>query len=248
MTGRKNVATAVSLAIVIVFCCAGLVGSAAADEPIAESAELSRSAFSILLGVIKEWLPVVGGLVVAAAGGFLTWRNAQIFRAKAPHIVVEHQVSHRSIGSQYVHIFVTAVLHNRSRVHIELLDGFASIQQIKPISDAGVEQLYRQVFVEKEHDNLQWPDLDSLRHRWDKDGLLVEPGETETEIFDFVVQRGVTSVAVSTYFYNSRTMGKIPDGTELVEIRRRKKRFRRWLTEKGPIGWGRTTVYDIIPG
>ena len=131
-------------------------------------------------------------------------------------------------------------------MHVEFLDGFSKIQQIKPISDGDIEFLYAQVFVDKEFANLQWTDLDVLRHRWGRDGLLVEPGETETEIFDFVVRKEIKSVALTTYFYNARVVGKIPNKTELNEAKRRNRRFRRWLREKGPLGWGRTSVYDIV--
>ena len=145
-----------------------------------------------------------------------------------------------------MHIFVTALLHNSSRVHIEFLDGFASIQQVKPISDDDVESLYEKMFIQEEFANLQWISLDMLRHHWNKDGLLVEPGEMETETFDFVVQKGVESVAITTYFYNSRVVGKIPDEIELGAVARRRKRFRRWRRVGGPLGWGRTTVYDMV--
>ena len=48
--------------------------------------------------------------------------------------------------------------------------------------------------------HLQWPLLDVLRHSWNRDGLLVEPGEIETETFDFIVQKDVESVAVKDLF------------------------------------------------
>ena len=199
--------------------------------------------------LVNEWLTIIGALATTAVvvgGAIFAWRNSQIFRAKAPHVVISHEISHRPVGSQYVHIFVTAVLHNSSRVHIEFLDGFASIQQVRPISDADVELLHAQVFVDHEVTNLQWADLALIRHQWDRDGLLVEPGEIDTETFDFVVRRDVESVAVTTYFYNARVVGKIPDETDLAIVKRRKKLFCRWLTARGPLGWGRTSVYDIV--
>lgn len=215
----------------------------------AGSSEQVGSASSAFTAVIREWVAIVGGLAAVlamVAGGVLAWRNSQIFRARSPHIITKHEISHRVIGTNYVHIFVTAILQNSSRVHVEFLDGFAIIQQVRPISDEDVEVLYEQVFVDQEFANVQWPDLGTLRHRWNRDGLLVEPGEIETENFDFIVQRGVESVAVTTYFYNSRVVGKIPDDTELDAVKRRKRRFRRWLDERGPAGWGRTSVYDIF--
>ena len=224
-------------------------GPAAAQGPGSDAAGSPASAFDVVTEAVKDWLAIVGAavsIVVVIGGGILARRNAQIFRARSPHVVLSHEISHRFVGDSYVHIFVTAVMHNTSRVHIEFLDGFGSIQQVKPISDDDVEYLYQQVFVDQDFGNLQWTPLDTLRLHWPKDGLLVEPGETETEIFDFVVQREMRSVAITTYFYNSRVVGKIPDAIKLDAVTRRKKRLLRWRRESGPLGWGRTSVYDIV--
>ena len=225
------------------------VEPAGAQGPDLDADGSRESTFDVFTGLVKDWLAIVGAalsIVVLIGGGVLARRNAQIFRARSPHVVISHEISHRFVGDSYVHIFVTAVMHNTSRVHIEFLDGFGSIQQVKPVSDDDVEHLYEQVFVDQDFGNLQWAPLDTLRLHWPKDGLLVEPGETETEIFDFVVQRDVRSVAITTYFYNSRVVGKIPDDVKLDAVTRRKKRTLRWRRESGPLGWGRTSVYDIV--
>ena len=198
---------------------------------------------------VNEWLAIIGALATTAAvvgGGLFAWRNTQIFRAKAPHVVITHEISHRPVGTQYVHIFVTAVLHNSSRVHIEFLDGFVALRQVSPVADGDIERLYQQVFVAQEQGRFQWFDLDLLRHHWDQDSLLVEPGETETEIFDLVVRRDVESVAITTYFYNSRVVVQVQDNGELSEVRRRRRKLCPWRRVRGPLGWGRTTVYDIL--
>ena len=198
---------------------------------------------------VNEWLAIIGALATTAAvvgGGLFAWRNTQIFRAKAPHVVITHEISYRPVGSQYIHIFVTAVLHNSSRVHIEFLDGFVALRQVSPVADGDIERLYQQVFVAQEQGRFQWFDLDLLRHHWGQDSLLVEPGETETEIFDLVVRRDVESVAITTYFYNSRVVVQVQDNGELSEVRRRRRKLCPWRRVRGPLGWGRTTVYDIL--
>ncbi len=203
----------------------------------------------VIAEFVNEWLAIVGALATTAAvigGAIFAWRNTQIFRAKAPHVIITHEISHRLVGTQYVHIFVTAVLHNSSRVHIEFLDGFVALRQVSPVSDGDIERLYQQVFVAQEHGRFQWFDLDILRHHWDQDSLLVEPGETETEIFDLVVGREVESVAITTYFYNSRVVDQVHvDGGSSV-VRRRRSKLCPWRRVRGPLGWGRTTVYDIL--
>ena len=246
---RRAAAIALTPALVAMFFVFATAELAMAQEPASGSSTSNPSTLDVITDAVKDWLAIVGAvvsIVVVIGGGILARRNAQIFRARSPHIILSHEISHRFVGDSYVHIFVTAVMHNTSRVHIEFLDGFGSIQQVKPVSDDDVEYLYQQVFVDQDFGNLQWAPLDTLRLHWPKDGLLVEPGETETEIFDFVVQRDVRSVAITTYFYNSRVVGKIPDDVKLDAVTRRKKRTLRWRRESGPLGWGRTSVYDIV--
>lgn len=205
--------------------------------------------WTVFKDAIKGWSPALQALVttvVVFGGVIIAWRNFKIFRARAPHVVISHKISHRLVGTQYVHIFVTAMLNNSSRVHIEFLNGFSTIRQVRPAEDADVERLYEQVYVDKSFANLQWTPLDSLRHSWEQDGLLVEPGEIETEIFDFIVERSIQSVAIRTYFYNARVVGEIPPDIELDDVQRRKRRFLRWLPERGPMGWDKITIYDIV--
>lgn len=246
---RRAIAVILATVVVAAVFLLAAVEPAGAQGPDPDAEGSRESTFDVFTSMVKDWLAIVGAalsIVVLIGGGILARRNAQIFRAKSPHVVISHEVSHRPIGDSYVHIFVTAVLHNSSRVHIEFLDGFAVIFQVSPATDDDVESLYEEVFNTQQFANVQWPYLDGVRHRWDKDGLLVEPGETETEIFDFIVGRDVQSVIISTYFYNSRVVGKIPVDMELDAVQRRKRKFRRWMIEQGPLGWGRVSVYDMI--
>ncbi len=169
-----------------------------------------------LAGIVQA---VVTILAIVGGGAFAAYKW-QVFRDYAPHLTISHRVSHRPVGDSYVHIDVTATLQNSSKVRIELHEGFFRLQQIAPMSDEEVEALYAQVFVDQEHDYLQWPTGDEARRTWDKDELIVEPGEVHRETFEFMVSKEVEAVMVYTYFYNpgpSRTLG-----------------------------WGTATVHDII--
>ena len=213
--------------------------------------EGSRQAVSTsLTGKFLDWARIAQSLATVAAivvGGILAWRNLHLFRSREPHVTITHRISHRVIGARYVHIAVTATLHNSSRVNVEFRDGAFTLQQIAPVLDEEIENLYAQVFVDEKQTYLQWATLDNARRSWDEDGLVVEPGESETETYEFIVSRDVESVAITTHFYNSRVLGKIPDDTELQDAPRRRGGLRRWREVRGPLGWSRTTIYDIMP-
>ena len=129
-------------------------------------------------------------------------------------------VSHRIMNNTYVHISVTAVLHNGSRVEVELLEALFTIQRILPMSNETIEEKYDQVFYHREATHLQWPVIDALESEWDPGVLVIEPGETHRETQQFVVRLDETeTVLIYTHFPDSRNEG---------------------------FGWHATTVHDIV--
>ena len=223
-------------------------------EPVEELGGVSEQASFNLFGLeIRDWTylaRIAQGVFTVAAivvGGIFAWRNAHIFRHNAPHVNVSHEITHIFLSDEYVYIAVTATLHNTSRVNIEFLNGYSRIQQVTPIENEEIENLYGEAFFQTPYPGyLQWPTLDYHANRWEKDGLTVEPGEKETQAFEFIVSREVESVIITTYFYNSRVVGEISTESEMERTPRRRGRLLRWKEVEGPRGWGRTTTY-VIP-
>ena len=175
----------------------------------------------------KDLIEIIQLCVVASAiviGGSFALYKLQIFRDFEPHLTVSQKVSHRVVGNEYIHVETTATLHNSSRVKIEIRQGLFRLQQIAPATDEDISEIYSQTFVNGEHDYLQWPTLEEAVRDWDANELIVEPGESHHETYEFIVSRDATSVMVYTYFYNSR--------------------FPKSPSE----GWGASTVHDIVLG
>ena len=241
MVTRNAATVALIVAVVTAYAQPGLVS---AQIPVLDVDTTSAT------GGFLDWARTAQSLATVAAivvGGFFAWRNLHLFRSREPHVTVSHQISHRPLGTKYVHIAVTATLHNSSRVNVEFRDGAFTLQQIAPVSGEDIERLYAQVFVDREQKYLQWATLDDTQRTWGEDELVVEPGESETETYEFIVSRDVESVVITTHFYNSRVLGKIPTGTQPQDAPRRRGRLRWWQEVRGPLGWGRTTIYDIMP-
>ena len=195
---------------------------------------MSLTIVSALLGLtlegagrFKDIAAIVQSSVTAVAivvGGIFAYYKLQLFRDFEPHLTITHEVSHRFIGDSYVHIAVTANLYNSSRVKMGFRRGFFLIQQVSPISDDGIEELYAQVFVTREYRDVQWPTIDEIPLFWGENELIVEPGESHQETYESIVSRETESVALYTYYYN------------LDHPR----------NPQNPEGWGATTVYDIV--
>ena len=169
-------------------------------------------------------IQAIGILVALCVGGIFAYQRLQIFRTFDPHLTISHEISHRRIGDSYVHIDVTATLHNSSKVQVELRQGFSRLQLVSPTLDEKIETLYAQVFIDKTEQHVRWDTLEEVHREWRSGELIVEPGEFHPETYEFIVSNEVETVIIYTYFYNPRfSQGKL-----------------------SAEGWVATTYYDIV--
>ena len=179
--------------------------------------------------------------VLAIAGGALfATVKLQAFRDFQPHLTVRHEVSHRLIGSSYIHVGVNVVLHNSSKVVIKLQRGEYLLQRISPITDVQIEQLFihppeedqpidsgqiaeNDQVGEDETYYIEWPVRDEAERQWGEGELLIEPGESHQEVFESIIPRGITSILIYTYFNNPT----FHEGSKTAQ------------------GWSATSFYDL---
>ena len=189
-------------------------------------------------------------IVAIAIAGIFAWRNGIIFRHRSPHIDITHEVTHRAISDRYNHLAVTVNLHNSSNVKVEFRDGLFVLQHLAPMPDEEVEYLYdsASAYVYDEGMNvIQWDTLEEIWSAWNKDELSVEPGQTVAHTVDFLVPWDVESVLVTTYMFNSKTMGKINNNfVNPDDAPKQRNRLLRWREVEGPRGWTRITAHDIL--
>ena len=173
---------------------------------------------------LKDAAAVVQALITAAAigiGGAFAWFKLQIFRDLTPHLTITHEVGHRIISPSYALIDVTVVLHNGSKVHVELREAIFRLQMVAPISDEEAATLYDEMY-ENRGVRARWPKLNEVERSWEEGELIVEPGESHRESCDFIVSRDVAAARVYTFFHNP----SFQEGGGMAS------------------GWGATTVYD----
>ena len=166
---------------------------------------------------------IVQAVVIAVATimtAYIAQDRLQIFRTFEPHLTIEQQVSHRHIGESYIHIGVTAILRNNSKVKVEVRDAIFRLSKIAPIQDDDIEKLYTEAFVDNAYRYVQWELLYNAPRTWDENELIIEPNETHRESFEFIISDDIRSVLVYTYFRNLRSQNSVD-------------------------GWGVTTFYDI---
>ena len=178
------------------------------------------------LTTFKDVMDIVLPVITSCAiliGGFIAAVKLQLFRDFEPHLSISQEVSHRFSSRSYMHIAVTSTLHNSSKVKVEVLKSFCRVQQILPVTDEEFIRLNDQAFKGPMYRDFQWPTLQKALRTWKKNAVLIEPGESHQETYEFMIGSEVRSILAYTYIYNSRRR----QGSQAVE------------------GWLGTTVYDI---
>ena len=108
---------------------------------------------------VRDIVSIVQSSVTAlaiAGGALFAVVKLQAFRDFEPHLTVKHEISHRLIGSSYIHVGVNVFLHNSSKVVIKLQRGEYLLQRISPITDVQIEEL----FIQLEDDELEDDELE----------------------------------------------------------------------------------------
>ena len=241
----RNTALAIALVMVI----AGFFFAFTSGVAEAQGTEPATTGLVSVVDDIHLWVSIAQGVATIIAivlGGIFAWQRGFIFRHWQPHVTISHDVTHRRVSPENIHVEITAILHNSSQVKVEFLDGLFTVEQLAPVSDEYVERLYGKTFVDKErYEAPEWHCLKEIRLEWKEDELIAEPGEKVAVTLEYVVPNYVESVLITTYFYNTRVMGKIPAEMNPRDAERKKQR--RWLWRiSGPRGWIRTTAHDIV--
>ena len=249
--GRIALTFAVALPV-MAFVLAGSVGMVAAhDGPATAGGETAAVGGGIYLwaGIAQAAATVVA----VALGGVFAWRQGIIFRQGKPHISIVHSITHRQISPQYAHLEVEVALHNSSRVKVEIRDGLFNIEQLSPMTDVEVDGIFAKAFADGKVEQYQPPAWGLLYEgllEWAEGSLIIEPGQTAVETYEYILAGYIGAVLVSTHFCNIQVMGKVPVDVNPrnAEMKRkggfwRKARF--WQTAGAP-GWTKTTVHDIV--
>ena len=181
-------------------------------------------------------------IIAMGFGGAYAWRKGYIFRQGQPYVTISHDITHRSVSDGYIHLEITATLHNTSLVKVEFRNALFTVQQLAPASDEYVFHLDEGTGHQTPgiYRPLNWEYLLEILRVWNEDELVVEPGMSAAVTFEHVLSRTIQSVSVTTHFYNVKVMGAIPAEKNPRDEKNR-KRLGIWEVS-GTKGWNRTTT------
>ena len=142
-------------------------------------------------------------ITIVVGGGFALYKLG-VFRDLKPHLSLEHSITHRSVGDDYVHIAIQVSLFNASKVVVSITDSVCVVQQIAPLSNAEVETLYSEAFDENAEKDIQWPLLNQTEKTRPYNELIIEPQGRHVEYYETIVSKGISTILITTRYNNAK--------------------------------------------
>lgn len=171
----------------------------------------------------KDLVSVAQSLVTILAicgGAILYFKRRRPF----PRAKITHQIADKILADNKILLRVVVTVINQGEVLLSLKKGFAGVQQVHPCPQGLLDTIKggHDIVAERKTEAL-WDTLGEKEIALTDDARELEPGEEEEFNFDFLIEGGVKTVIVYSYFVNQR-----------------KKRRE--------VGWNKTTIYDLSSG
>ena len=140
---------------------------------------------------------------IVVGGGYALYKLG-VFRDLKPHLSLEHSVTHRPVGDDYIHIAMQVSLLNTSKVAVSITEAICVVQQIAPLSNREIETLYDETFVSNNEIDIQWPLLNQYQKTRPVNELIIEPQGRHVDYYETHISKDIATNLVSTRYNNAK--------------------------------------------
>ncbi|MBP6828958.1 MAG: hypothetical protein KA165_20485 [Saprospiraceae bacterium] len=191
-------------------------------------------------GVIQTTIAILALMV----GGIWTYRLFVLKRQRYPKADIEHDFKVIILTNDKSLLIVTVTLRNSGEVVIHLKKGEVRISQVLPLQSDELESLnagrdIRKTMIDRiEADKHLWPTeiipWPELHYAQLTQPRIVEPGNSEQIVYDFVIDSTVKVVRIQSFCRHSmfNHKKKIVLGEKIV-------------VKKIPMGWTLSTTHEL---
>lgn len=185
-----------------------------------------------ILGITLDAVQVAESIITIAAimlgGSWAYWRFVYL-RQKFPHANITHEITTRAIGTGIRLLHVTVTIENMGDVLLKLGDSTLRVQQILPLSAELAEALEQgEDLFEGGNTEILWPGVTSKDIDLAQLPMVLEPGEKDEILYDFILEDSLQTVKIYSYYSNIIESPELSGESRSPEI-----------------GWKKTTFHDI---
>jgi hypothetical protein len=171
------------------------------------------------LAAIAQAVATVAAIIVGGVWSYMLFVRT---RQRYPRAKIDHYITHRIMSGSNVLVHVGVTISNKGDVLLSLISAQTRIQQVLPVNAEIMDSISEgRDPVPKGEREIEWPLIGSSRKStWEPGKREIEPGESETIYYDFIIESGIQAIEVYSYFGNASKPERA-------------------------IGWNLTTLYDI---
>ncbi len=140
-----------------------------------------------------------------------------IQKEASPKANIDHKVTHRQIDDDWTWVHISITISNPGKRLLNLESGIIRIQKIMPLSKEIRKMIKNNKSpISQKSYRVPWPTIGkSYKPQLN---IKIQPGEDDTLDYEFIVPSKIRTVKIYSYFTKQ---------------------------QKPPIGWGKSTIYDI---
>lgn len=152
---------------------------------------------------VELWTSAAANVATAGAlilGG--VWAYLRFFRQRTekPRVKLSYIAAHRPLDDESL-VRVSVLAENCGSVLIDVPEMRCEIRQVAPLVQDTLEKLKARELIDERHE----ADLHCIRcyeEKWKEGEVEIEPGETETFDFDFVVSNDIKTILIYAHLPN----------------------------------------------
>jgi hypothetical protein len=144
---------------------------------------------------------MIGAII---AGGIWTYMLFIEQRQQYPHLKIEHNVEHLPLPDHRILLFVDISQSDIGTVKLSFTSAEIKIYSLEPrtLGDDAVNKLNEGTQLETEESPDLWEIVAERKTKWQRDELVVEPGESNQLHYEFILSDDVGPLLIYSYFKN----------------------------------------------
>ncbi len=175
---------------------------------------------------LKTWADAAANaaqaLAILIGGGWAFWKFG-LNREEWPRATLEQAIAPQPLDEQQSLLRVLVGVKNAGKVLIDVEEVRVDVYHVLPLTEETKQALRENALIPADESEATWPCIESRKRTWESGEARIEPEESESFGFDFVVPADVQTIFVYSYVRN---------------VKQREK----------PIGWSVTQFYDLKDG
>jgi len=163
-----------------------------------------------LCNQIAQYVESIITIIAIIIGGLWTYILFIHNRQKFPRANVRQEISNFTLNENFKILHINLVIENIGNVLLEVREIEVRVKQILPVHKSIQQLISENMNINLENTpELDWPELMTKKNNYEKNLYEVEPGETDSLSYDFLISKHLEVVEIYSHVKNLKKKKEI---------------------------------------